>query len=276
MALYIDVATRIIASVALTMALGLIEHATAQTVQPGSNRALEATYWKAIELAGTPTAPQDAKREAHLVFQTGRVSGSDGCNRVTGSYELKGDGITFGQMAGTQMACADTGDIEQRFHTALKGTSRWRIVGSRLELMGATGSPLAVFEGRDQTPPPATPSKLQGTTWQLVRFQGSDDTTLTPDDKTKYRIAFGAGGQLTARIDCNRGRGTWKSSASSQLELGPLALTRAKCSEGSLHDQIVKQWAYVRSYVIRDGHLFLALMADGGIYEFEPLVKAKP
>ena len=23
--------------------------------------------------------------------------------------------------------------------------------------------------------------------------------------------------------------------------------------------------------LIRDGHLFLALMADGGIYEFEPL-----
>jgi len=24
--------------------------------------------------------------------------------------------------------------------------------------------------------------------------------------------------------------------------------------------------------MVRDGHLFLALMADGGIYEFEPLV----
>lgn len=52
--------------------------------------------------------------------------------------------------------------------------------------------------------------------------------------------------------------------------IGPLALTRAKCPPGSLHDQIVKQWGNIRSYVIRDGHLFLALMADGGIYEFEP------
>jgi hypothetical protein len=33
----------------------------------------------------------------------------------------------------------------------------------------------------------------------------------------------------------------------------------------------VKQWAHIRSYVIRDEHLFLALMADGGIYEFEPV-----
>jgi len=38
-----------------------------------------------------------------------------------------------------------------------------------------------------------------------------------------------------------------------------------------LHDQIVKQWRNIRSYVIRDGHLFLALKVDGGIYEFEPI-----
>jgi para-nitrobenzyl esterase len=38
----------------------------------------------------------------------------------------------------------------------------------------------------------------------------------------------------------------------------------------------VKQWATIRSYVIKDGHLFLALMADGGIYEFEPINKSNP
>jgi len=116
--------------------------------------------------------------------------------------------------------------------------------------------------------------QLEGTSWQLVRFQGGDDATLTPDDPKKYTIQFGADGQLTARIDCNRGRGTWKSSAPNQLELGPLALTRAMCPPGSLHDQIVKQWGYVRSYVFKDGHLFLALMADGGTYEFEPVTGA--
>jgi para-nitrobenzyl esterase len=42
------------------------------------------------------------------------------------------------------------------------------------------------------------------------------------------------------------------------------------CPPGSLHDQIVREWGYIRSYVLEDGHLFLALMADGGIYELEP------
>src|SRR5262245_59280740 len=115
---------------------------------------------------------------------------------------------------------------------------------------------------------------LAGTSWQLVKFQGNDGMTLTPDDKGKYTIAFGAYGQLTARVDCNRGRGRWKSSGSNQRQVGPLAVTRASCPAGSLHDQIVKQWSFIRSYMVRDGHLFLALMADGGIYEFEPLARA--
>jgi hypothetical protein len=59
------------------------------------------------------------------------------------------------------------------------------------------------------------------------------------------------------------------------VELSSLALTRAKCPESSLHDQIAKQWTYVRSFLIKDGHLFLALMADGGTYEFAPVAPKK-
>jgi uncharacterized lipoprotein YbaY/heat shock protein HslJ len=124
-------------------------------------------------------------------------------------------------------------------------------------------------------PAAAPPSPLVGTSWQLVRFQGGDGKVLTPDDATKYTIEFGAGWQLNARIDCNRGRGSWKSSGPSHLQFGPMALTRAMCPEGSMHDQIVKQWPNIRSYVIKDGHLFLSLMADGGIYEFQPAAKPK-
>ena len=112
---------------------------------------------------------------------------------------------------------------------------------------------------------------LGGTSWQLVRFQGGDGKVLRPDDKAKYTIAFGNDGVVSMRIDCNRGRGAWKSPGRNQLEFGLLALTRAMCPPGSLHDHIVKQWGFVRSYVIKDGHLYLSLMADGGIYEFEPL-----
>ena len=122
-----------------------------------------------------------------------------------------------------------------------------------------------------QVAPQGVADGLGGTSWQLAGFQGGDGKVLRPDDKAKYTIAFGSDGSVSARIDCNRGRGTWKSQGRNQLEFGPLALTRAMCPPGSLHDQIVKQWGFVRSYVIKDGRLFLSLMADAGIYEFEPL-----
>ena len=275
-------ATRI-AGLALGFAFAMIAadaaaQTTTATSQPGPAPPLEGTYWRAIELDGTPAPVEVTSREAHLVFGAGtRVSGSDGCNRLTGTYDLKGDALTFGQFAVTQMACPDTGDTDRRFRAVLKGTSRFRIVGQRLELYGATGKPLAIFERRAEKPSPAASppggAALPGTTWQLVRFQGGDGATLTPDDRTKYTLAFNADGRVSARVDCNRGSATWKSAASSQLELGPLALTRAMCPDGSLHDHIVKQWGAIRSYVIRDGHLFLSLMADGGIYEFEPMSK---
>jgi para-nitrobenzyl esterase len=123
--------------------------------------------------------------------------------------------------------------------------------------------------------PDKAPVSLAGTTWQLVRFEGGDGRRLTPDDPAKYTIQFATGGALVARVDCNRGRGTWKATPAGQLQLGPLALTRARCPDGSLHDQIAKQWTFVRSFLIKDGRLFLALMADGGIYEFAPVPSRK-
>ncbi|MBO9406649.1 META domain-containing protein [Shimia sp. R9_1] len=37
----------------------------------------------------------------------GRVSGSSGCNRFTGSYTRTGDRLSFGPLASTRMACSD-------------------------------------------------------------------------------------------------------------------------------------------------------------------------
>jgi para-nitrobenzyl esterase len=112
--------------------------------------------------------------------------------------------------------------------------------------------------------------KLEGTSWRLVQISMSDGVTRPAIERSRYTIGFGESEVLHVRFDCNRGRGSWKSSGPGQLEFGPLALTRAMCAPGSLHDQLVRQWPYVRSYLLKDGRLFLSLMADGGTIEFEP------
>jgi hypothetical protein len=66
---------------------------------------------------------------------------------------------------------------------------------------------LLVFacSAREQTPPQNKAADLGGTAWQLVKFQGSDDKTLIPDDKAKYTITFETGGAVSTRIDCTVG-----------------------------------------------------------------------
>ena len=112
---------------------------------------------------------------------------------------------------------------------------------------------------------------IGGISWQLVKYQGGGGAILVPDDKTKYTVAFANNGNVNVRFDCNRGRGVWILNGPNQLSFGPLALSRATCPPGSLHDQLVRQWPFIRSYVVQGGQLYLSLMANGGSYQFEPI-----
>jgi heat shock protein HslJ len=112
---------------------------------------------------------------------------------------------------------------------------------------------------------------LSGSSWQLVKFQGPDERTFAPDDKSKYTIKFGSDGRVAIRVDCNRGSSTWKTTAKGELKFGSWSRTNAKCGPGSLHDQIVTEGAAVRNFSIKDGHLFLSGMEAGGYYELEPM-----
>jgi para-nitrobenzyl esterase len=117
---------------------------------------------------------------------------------------------------------------------------------------------------------------LAGTSWQLVKFQGSDGSTFVPDDRSKYTITFGTNGRATVRVDCNRGGGPWKHKGPNQIQFGSMSITHAKCGSGSLYDQIVREGAAVRDYVIKDGRLFLSLMEDGkAAYELEPIARSR-
>jgi para-nitrobenzyl esterase len=116
----------------------------------------------------------------------------------------------------------------------------------------------------------SSPGGLEGTNWRLVEFEGGDGRVHTAQDRSKYAVAFAADGAVNVRIDCNRGHGTWKSPEAGQLQFGPLALTRAMCPQADLTNRLPRDWANMRSYVLKDGHLFISLMADSGTYEFEP------
>ncbi len=65
-----------------------------------------------------------------------RVTGSDGCNRFTGSYTVRGDRLKFSPLAGTKRACLDEAvrKLERRFHRALPQVNRFAVRGNQLLL----------------------------------------------------------------------------------------------------------------------------------------------
>ena len=109
---------------------------------------LEHTHWTLATLGATRTPIAKTQTEPFLVFgaEPGRVAGSGGCNRLSGSYERKSEQIVFGALAATRMACEHGMDTEDALGTALGVAKSWRIVGDQLELYDAGGGLLATFE----------------------------------------------------------------------------------------------------------------------------------
>jgi putative lipoprotein len=119
-------------------------------VPPAPTATLENTYWKLIRLGAAAVVVGESQREPHLILHpdNNRVSGSGGCNRLTGTYTLEGNRLTFAQIAGTMMACPSGMDQERSFHDALGLAATWRVEGERLELFDASGKAIARFESR--------------------------------------------------------------------------------------------------------------------------------
>ena len=149
-----------------------------------------------------------------------------------------------------------------------KNAIRMIVAFAGIAVVSASLSAALAQKAKDSSP-------LSGTSWRLVKFQGPDEQTFSPDDKSKYTITFQANGRVMTRVDCNRASSTWKTTAKGELEFGSWSRTTAKCGPGSLHDQIVTEGAAVSNFVIKDGHLFLSGMAAGGYYELEPMPAGK-
>jgi heat shock protein HslJ len=116
-------------------------------------------------------------------------------------------------------------------------------------------------------------SSLDGTQWRLVEFQSMDDSqgTARPSDRSLYTMWLHGDGTVTMQLNCNRATGNWSAepgsdATSGRFQFGPLTATHALCPPPSMDESIVAQSRFIRSYLLKDGRLYLSLMADGGIY----------
>lgn len=98
--------------------------------------------WLAEDIGGGGVI--DSAQSLLELAADGRVTGSGGCNRMTGTAKIEGNGLSFGPLAATRRACVPAlGDQEAKFFAALAVTRGWELDGEgKLVLLDAEGKPL--------------------------------------------------------------------------------------------------------------------------------------
>lgn len=114
---------------------------------------------------------------------------------------------------------------------------------------------------------------LTGTAWQLAAFQPAQAGAgaLQPSRSDQFRLQFDAAGRLLARLDCNRGSGSWQApadgGAAGSLRIGPVASTKMMCPPDPLSFTLPASLDTVRRYRIDGGRLVLE--GDAGTSTWE-------
>lgn len=90
---------------------------------------LQGVEWKVIELDDNDYSDEDVTiRFSHDDSRDMQVVGRAACNRYFGSYDLTGESLNIGQLAGTKMACEDaTMRVEYEFLNALSNTQGFSV-----------------------------------------------------------------------------------------------------------------------------------------------------
>ncbi len=158
--------------------------------------------------------------------EDGVLSGSAGCNRYSGGYEIEGDTITIGNLANTEMFCGSPEGVmeqEMQYLTALQNAAVYHIDGTRLEIRDANGSGVAYYEAAEAT-------DLSGITWNLLFHNNGRGGMVSTIIDTQITAVFDEEGVLTGSAGCNNYTAAYETD-DQQITIGPAASTRMFCAE---------------------------------------------
>lgn len=116
--------------------------------EPGYTENLLETHWQLNRLQGEAVTVNQSKHYPTLILSSGKdfgVSGSDGCNRIMGSYQLKENQLQLNKLATTMMACQKGMETAQSYHAALEQVQFWKIRGQTLDLFDRNSDLIAQF-----------------------------------------------------------------------------------------------------------------------------------
>jgi heat shock protein HslJ len=163
-----------------------------------------------------------------FVDETG-AAGSSGCNNYSTTYEVDGIRISFGQTAGTLMACVPPVMAqEQSYLQALADAAFFEVSDEKLQLFDSNTTLLAEFE-------PAS-NELAGSSWDVISYNNGKEAVVTVKIGTSITAVFDEDGQVSGSAGCNNYFGSYTTDGNA-IKIGPLASTRKMCADPEVMDQ---------------------------------------
>lgn len=179
---------------------------------------LDNTNWSASAIAGEPAAGA----EITAGFDDQTMSGSAGCNRYSGSYEIDGTALTFTSPVVTTLMACDEAIMtqERRFLQALDSVETFTVEGSTLTLRDSSGRVVVSFDEVSQ--------ELAGSSWTIISYRDGDGVVSLLEG-TEATLAF-THGDLEASTGCNIVSAQY-SSADGSLTTSEVMQTEMYCEE---------------------------------------------
>lgn len=129
-----------LATRAFALADGVLDEVASEVTGAVSPALLEGREWVLRSFDEDDPAP--AEPEATIVFEGGKLGGSNGCNRYNAGFET-GElptQVKIGPVMATRRACEPAATaLEQRFDRALAGVDSWSLGFNRLTLLYQDG-----------------------------------------------------------------------------------------------------------------------------------------
>lgn len=202
------------------------DRATAGTAR-GAIASLEGTSWVLAALRGqSETAGQPATAE----FNSGRVHGTDGCNRYTAPITITGSTLTVGPRgATTLMECPPVVMAQANsFMAALTGARHYRVIDNRLELVSSSGVVLASMIPQSTFPVGA---------WDVIGINNGRQAVVGVLDDAAVGMTFTSDGTVAGSARCNQFTAQFVVDGDS-LRFTPAAASRQMClGEGVMEQE---------------------------------------
>ena len=114
--------------------------------EPSGAEALEGVSWVLTQFVAGNGSTRIVSVGVNAEFDGSTISGVSGCNQYNASYAASGSEISFGPIAGTEMACPELEmETEARYLELLESVATFDVEGRAMSMSDGEGTPVLQF-----------------------------------------------------------------------------------------------------------------------------------